>query len=305
MKILLINLEENGLTSLEILQRRIPAAPKSYLAQLLKSGKVLLEQTPASAATVLKSGDRLLLPESKRLKELFLATETMAVDILLETSLALVVLKPAGLAVHGSVGHEGDNLCDRVQALLKRRRDPFRASPVHRLDVGTSGPVMFAKGRKAAGLLGRVMMDGKMEKMYFALAKGRFQGEDTSGVMARGTDTPSEGLLISSIPAKGKLKEATSRYLILAGTDDLTLLRLELISGRTHQIRRQMAEAGHPLVGDLRYGGPELPDLARPFLHCFHLAWPDPITQNRQQVTCPLPSHLSKILTAAGLPTPE
>jgi 23S rRNA-/tRNA-specific pseudouridylate synthase len=286
---LIITPAETGLTGLEVLEKRIPAAPAAYLRQLFRQGKILLAGNPVTAGTVLRCGDQLVLPGSDRLKDLIEASQKMTVEILLENPLWMAVYKPAGLAVHRGTGHEGDNLTNRVQAWLRNLREPFRAFPVHRLDAGTSGPVLYAKGRQAAGALGRALMAGELEKSYLALAPGRL---------------PDEGLLASPVPAKGKLKEAATRYRVLAANPEYMLLQLELLSGRNHQIRRQMADAGHPLAGDQRYGGPALPGLDRPFLHCCRLVWPDPESAARQCVTCPLPEDLTRALTALGLEIP-
>ncbi len=283
---LLVTRAEDGLTTLEVLSRHVPAAPVAYLRQLLRQGKIRRLGQPLDAATIVQAGDRLLLPASGRLADLLHASESRRIEVLLETDQWLVVDKPAGIAVHRGVGHETDNLTDRVQRWLAAKKAPFRASPVHRLDVGTSGPVLFAKGRRAAGVLGRTFMQDGVEKTYLALA---------AGVL------PDQGILTSPVPAKGTLKDAATRFQVFGRSPSLTLLKLELLSGRTHQIRRQLADAGHPLAGDRRYGGPRLPGLDRPFLHCCKLAWNDPFGSGRVAVESPLPADLQAVLTRHGL----
>ncbi len=283
---LLVTGAENGLTALEVLTRHIPAAPVAYLRQLLRQGKVRRLGQPLDAATVVEAGDRLRLPASGRLADLLHASECQRIEVLLETRQWLVVGKPAGTAVHRGVGHETNNLTDRVQRWLAAQGAPFRASPVHRLDVGTSGPVLFAKGRQAAGVLGRTFMQGQVEKTYLALAAGQL---------------PDQGILSSPVPAKGRMKDAATRFQVVGRSPSFILLKLELLSGRTHQIRRQLADAGHPLAGDRRYGGPRLPGLDRPFLHCRKLAWDDPFDNNRVSVEYPLPADLQAVLARHGL----
>jgi RluA family pseudouridine synthase len=287
---LLVTPAENGLTALEVLIRQVPAAPGAYLRQLLRQDKIRRSGEPLAESTLVQSGDRLLLPDSGRLAALLRDSQNRRIEILLETSQWLVVGKPAGLAVHRGLGHETDNLTDRVQRWLAAQGAAFRAAPVHRLDVGTSGPVLFAKGRKAAGVLGRAFMEGRVEKTYLALAAGRL---------------PDRGVLSSPVPAKGAMKEAATRFRALERSPAFVLLELELLSGRTHQIRRQLADAGHPLAGDRRYGGPSLPGLDRPFLHCRKLAWHDPSSDTPVNVEDPLPEDLRTILTRQGIPFPE
>ncbi len=273
--------EEAGLAVLECLARRLPTAPPAYLRQLFRKGKIRRQGIPLTAETPVRAGDRLQLPNSERLRSLSEAPS--GVEILFESGEILVANKPAGLAVHRGLGHEEDNLTDRLRNLLRERRAPYRLSPVHRLDAGTSGPVLFAKGRRAAATLGELFMTGQVEKTYVALAAGRLEGA---------------GRLVSPVPAKGKLKLATTVFRCLELRGGHSLLELELQSGRTHQIRRQLADAGHPLAGDRRYGGPALRCLHHPFLHCCRLALNNPFDASRLEANCPLPEDLAAVLAA-------
>jgi 23S rRNA pseudouridine955/2504/2580 synthase len=276
---------EDGMTTLEFLRQRIPAAPQAYLRQLLRKGKVRREHLPVAEDTCLRAGDRLNLPGSVRLHQFL---DAKSPTILHETREILVVFKPSGLAVHAGEGHERDDLTRRVRTLLKQRRDSFTAAPIHRLDVQTSGPVLFGKGRAACSQLGKLFMAGKVEKKYLALATGELSTSRT-------------GKFCSTVPAKGKRKEAVTEYAVRRTGGGFTLLELSLKSGRMHQIRRQLADAGFPLAGDRRYGGAELPGLMRVFLHGARLAFPDPWGQTEILVECPLPQELEEILNMLGL----
>jgi 23S rRNA-/tRNA-specific pseudouridylate synthase len=272
-------------TVLEILRQRIPAAPPAYLRQLLRRGKI------SCAGHVLDENDRmqgneiLLLPDSARLRELR-DSQLPEIDILLETASLLAVYKPAGLAVHRGMGHEKDNLTARVQQLMTRRRAPFGVAPVHRLDVGTSGPLLFGKGRQASAALGRMIMAGQLRKTYLALVRGR---------------PPATGLLTMPVNAKGKWKDAATSFCVRAQSRDSALLEMELLSGRMHQIRQQCAASGWPLYGDGRYGGPPLPHMDRLFLHCRQLLWPLGETNPQHRINCPLPRELRAVLTMLGI----
>lgn len=286
---LTVTAKDAGQTVLAFLQQQIPAAPTAYLRQLARSGRLLLNHQTTSGQALLQPGDTLSLPASQRLAQLLQLSQREQIEILLEGPDFLAVYKPAGLAVHRGVGHTEDNLTQRADNWLQRRKLPFCAVPVHRLDVGTSGPVLFAKGRRAASMLGKLLMAGRMEKHYLALVAGEMS---------------ETGELQTPVPAKGKLRSAATRYRRLSGNRSYSLLQLELLSGRKHQIRRQLADAGHPLIGDRRYGGPALPNCRRLFLHCCTLSWPDPAGDRRQTVTCPLPTDLQVLLAAVELKLP-
>ncbi len=272
---------EEGLTAAEFLQRSIPAAPAAYLRQLLRKKKVLLNRQPAEEASFLRQGDTLTLPDSARLRVLLDAPRPTETTILYEDRNILIVAKPAGLAVHESHGHEQDNLLLRVRRLLKKRRLPCMVAPVHRLDLETSGPVLFGKGRAATSALGKLFMEGEVRKVYLALAEGKLGGS---------------GTLNTPVTAKGKIKDAATGYRTLARSARFSLVELELHSGRTHQIRQQLAASGHPLAGDRRYGGPAVAGLQRTFLHCRHLGFLSPFDNTRIHIDCPLDSDLEMVL---------
>lgn len=278
--------EEDRLTALELLRRRLPAAPQAYLRQLLRSGKVRRGDLPLGAATVLRAGERVTLPASQRLQQMLLASAEQPLRILFENDRLLTVFKPAGLAIHRGVGHEEDNLTARVQTLLRQRQAPYMAAPAHRLDAETSGPVLFGKGRRAVAELGRLFMTRAVTKTYLALVPGEMAGS---------------GRLTTPVPAKGKMREAATAYRTVATGSGYTLLQLDLQTGRTHQIRRQLADAGHPVAGDRRYRGPRPAGLNRLFLHCAELALTDPGDRSSLVIASPLPEELASVLAALGI----
>ncbi len=280
--------EEAGLPIEQLLHQRVPAAPESYLHQLLKKGKVKISADPVKGGDCVALNDHILLPDSNRLLEL-LANRQIAqpqLDILYETREILIVNKPARLAIHNGKGHERDNLTDQIGAFLAARGDLFRFAPIHRLDLETSGPVIFGKGKKSCSELGKLFMRGEISKSYLALVTGK--------IIGRGT-------LLSDVPAKGKLKAAESSYHALVGNDSVSLLEIQLHTGRQHQIRRQLADAGHPLFGDQRYRGPCPRKLSRLFLHCRRLAFVDPFSKQQIDINCPLPADLTRFLPQVGI----
>ena len=271
---------ETDLSLEQFLAQKIPAAPRAYLRQLIKKGKVGNASGPMTQEHITTPGETIHLPASQRLSELLTALPGVP-DILYESRELLIVNKPAGLAVHSSQGHEKDNLVDRIRSFLKARGEQFTVAPIQRLDLETSGPVLFGKGTKSCSELGKVFMRGDVKKTYLALVQGRMQGR---------------GTLISEIPAKEKLKTAATGYQVLAGHPSASLLEIELHTGRQHQIRRQLADLGHPLFGDRRYHGPCPQKLSRLFLHCRRLAFIDPFQKQLIDINCPLPDKLTRFL---------
>jgi 23S rRNA-/tRNA-specific pseudouridylate synthase len=277
---------EGGQPLLDALALRIPAAPRAYLHQLIRKGRVRSDGQPLDDGTIVVTGMRLTLPASARLLALAEQCGIPPQAIRFEDRHALVVEKPAGLAIHQAVGHD-DNLTERVTRFLAVRHAPYRAAPVHRLDIGTSGPVLFGKGRWATGQYGRLLMDGRIGKGYLALVSG---------------DVPAQGELTTPVPEGGVLKPALAIFRRIARAGSFCLLELDLRTGRQHQARRQLADAGWPIIGDRRYGGAAWNGLDHPFLHCHRLQFPSLDKDDLCRVDASLPESLMQILDAIGLP---
>lgn len=281
--------QNTGQTVLDILQQHIPAAPQSYLRQLLRRGKVCSDGIALNEESRLHGHETLQLPDSARLRELC-GSPLPKVTILLETDAFLAVFKPAGLAIHSSVNHTEDNLTDRVRAVIHHRKALYKVAPAHRLDIGTSGPVLFGKGRKSTAELGKLLQDGQIKKTYLALVHG---------------NPPESGTLTTEVQVQDKIKEAATRFTVLGRCGNAALLEIELLSGRKHQIRQQCCDAGWPVYGDSRYGGPALAGLDRLFLHCWQLSCSTTGETHRFSVSSPLPGDLRTILLAMHIDLPS
>ncbi len=192
--------QDVGLTLEEFLARKIPAAPLAYLRHLVKSGKIKNHQTELRLEHLVEPDETIQLPESNRLLSLIAKAEKTP-EILFESREILILNKPSGLAIHRSRGHETDNLTDRINHWST---GGFSIAPIHRLDLQTSGPVLFGKGKKSCSELGKLMMVGGMIKTYLALVQGKPCRQER---------------LTSEIPAKGKLKKAVTDYKSSRQTD--------------------------------------------------------------------------------------
>ncbi len=280
-----VNLREEGLLLLEAVNLRIPAAPRGFLGQLARKQRILLNGAPASGDNPVKPGDILSLRPSSRINELIAESRLAPAQILYEDGECMVLDKPAGLMTHPAGGH-ADDLLTRLKNYLGLRNETFQVGPIHRLDIGTSGPILYGKGRSSISALGKMLMAGELRKDYLALVSGH---------------PPPHGVLDSTVPGHGKDKASLTRYRRLATGSGHTLLALELITGRRHQIRRQLADAGWPIDGDRRYRGAYLPGLLHPFLHCYRLAFRLPGDGRRVEITSPLPSTLRVQLSDLGI----
>ena len=279
-----INIREGNRPLIEAISLRVPAAPRAFLRQLCKKQRITVGNHITEADRCVQAGEIITVKTSQRWLECLEKSRIPPEQILYEDKQCIVLNKPAGLAIHRAQGHD-DNLLWRVQDFLRLRSETFRVAPIHRLDIGTSGAVLFGKGHAAISQLGKMIMAGQATKRYLALVSGCIT-------------LPGE--LNSTVPAKGRTKESLTRFRPVASTDEFTLLELELVTGRHHQIRHQLAIAGYPIMGDTRYQGKVVNDMNRPFLHCHHLAFPQPTTGAIIDVLCPLSEDLQGQLKAFG-----
>ena len=199
----------------------------------------------------------------------------------------------ASVPVQPSPGHYADSLGNILVWHYQQLGQSFTFRPVNRLDRNTSGLLLAAKDPHTAFLLTR-----KPEKVYLAVVFGRLEGEGTIDAPIR----VKEGCCITREVGPGG-KESVTHWQALASDGKLTLLRLRLETGRTHQIRVHMAYIGHPLVGDTMYGTDET-FLPRHALHCSEMAFAHPLTGEPLHFVSPLPPDMERLLEERGLPSP-
>ena len=279
-----INLREDNLPLLEALSLRVPAAPDAFLRQLCKKQRVTIDDRIAETVSVVRTGEIITVRMSQRWQECLEQSRIQPAQVLYEDVQCIVINKPAGLAIHRAHGHD-DNLLWQVQDFLRLRKETFQVAPIQRLDIGTSGAALFGKGHASIGQLGKMIMAGEATKRYLALVDGC---------------VTKSGELSSAVPAKGSVKEALTRFRPVANVGNYTLLELELVTGRRHQIRYQLATAGWPILGDTRYRGKSINGMDRPFLHCHQLSFPQPETGQIVDINCPLPENLLMQLKTLG-----
>ena len=206
----------------------------------------------------------------------------------------VVADKPSGLLVHRGWADDDDVALFRVRDAVGEH-----VHPIHRLDRGTSGALLFARNREAAAMLCKSFEEGRVEKRYLALVRGT---------------PPAEGLIDHPIP-KGedgpKVPAQTRFRLILRSPVDRCSLVLAIPeTGRLHQIRRHLRHLNHPLIGDVAYGSGVINrqyraqyNFHRLGLHACTLGFEHPVTGARVVVRAPVPDDFASALVQLGLPT--
>ncbi len=205
-------------------------------------------------------------------------------QVLYEDEDLLLVNKPAGLAMHPTHNHQGDTLANAVAAYYQAQGRHVVMRCVGRLDRDTSGVVVCALNRYAAARL-----SGKVEKEYLAAVSGRYEG---SGTITRPIIRP-DPLHTSRAVGEGGLPAVTHWHAQMQG-EGMTLLRIRLETGRTHQIRVHFASLGTPLVGDSMYGQADS-RIARQALHCACARFAHPVSGRELYVEAPLPPDIAAL----------
>jgi 23S rRNA pseudouridine1911/1915/1917 synthase len=260
--------------------------------RLFTTGQVLLDGKPAPKSRRLAGGEELVFEPPEAPPEL--APEEVGLRIAYEDEHMLVVDKPAGVVVHPAAGHTTGTLVHGVLAHGAAGGEEERPGIVHRLDRDTSGLLVVARSEEAHERLKRVVQRHGLERTYTALVRGRPRSRRgrIEAPIGRDRRDPTRQSLKTDSP-----RDAVTHFELLELIGQYALLRVDLETGRTHQIRVHLAAIGLPVVGDPVYGVPD-PALGRQFLHAARLAFDHPFTGERIEVESPLPRELARHLEA-------
>jgi len=207
-----------------------------------------------------------------------------------------VVDKPAGLVVHPAPSHSGPTLVSELGEILAGGEDPERPGIVHRLDKGTSGLLVVARGEEAHAALQAQVQAREVERTYLALAGGRISSRTGTIDAPIGRAARQRHRMAVSGAAS---RQARTHFTVLELLALESYLEARLETGRTHQIRAHFAAIGHPLTGDTTYGGARRYDLQRQFLHAHRLAFDHPFSGEQLEFESSLPDDLAAALQAA------
>ncbi|HYS82896.1 MAG TPA: RNA pseudouridine synthase [Anaeromyxobacteraceae bacterium] len=232
---------------------------------------------------------------------------TVPLRVLAEGEGWLVADKPAGVATHPLRAAEGGTLANAVVARFPEcafaSDDPRDGGAVQRLDLETSGCVLFARSPEAWRALRAQLTARTVEKRYLALAQGRVSAGGVCSVPL----APRGGRVVPAPDperppkATGKPRPAETHYEVRRAFSGHTLLEVRIVTGVMHQIRAHLAYLGHPVAGDLLYGGSSaaLPGLERHFLHAAAVGFDAP-GRGRVRAESPVPEELERVLAALG-----
>jgi 23S rRNA pseudouridine955/2504/2580 synthase len=258
--------------------RHLKGVPKSHVYRVLRSGEVRVNSGRVKPEYRLQTGDRIRVPPVRVSEPKPSRAKPVEFPVVYEDAALLVVDKPSGTAVHGGSGVS----FGVIESLRAARPQAKFLELVHRLDRDTSGLLMLAKKRSALVELHRMLREGEVDKRYTAIVSGRWPAELEELRQSLHKYVTSSGERRVSVREDGKA--AVTQVKVARATDQFSVLELRLLTGRTHQIRVHLAHAGHPVLGDDKYGDfPLNKDLAkkglkRLLLHAGSLSLRHPLT---------------------------
>lgn len=296
-----VGAEEAGQRVDNFLLKHLKGVPKGHVYRLLRTGQVRVNKGRAKPTRRLEVGDQVRLPPVRQ-------NDTTAPGklspglarvlnqaVLYEDDRLLVVNKPAGLAVHGGSGLS----LGLIEALRQLRPDARYLELVHRLDRETSGCLLVAKRRSMLRSLHELLREGGVDKTYLALVDGVWDGPGELRTGLRKNQVRG-GERVVNVTEDGK--ESVTRFRVRRQLSDATLLEVDILTGRTHQIRVHATHAGHPVAGDEKYGDRDAnkrfrkQGLKRMFLHAWRLAFVHPVSGEPVSFEAPLDAELAALL---------
>ncbi len=271
---------------------------RSEAARLIESGNVLVNGKITDKKQSIKAGDgiEIIIPETQ---DADISPENIPLDIIYQDNDIAVINKPQGMVVHPAHGNFSGTLVNAIMYHIKDLsgiNGVLRPGIVHRLDKNTSGLIVIAKNDRAHSSLAQQFKDRTNEKIYLALAEGVFR--DTNFVcenyIAR-SKSDRKKMAVYSSSSEGKF--ASTEFTVLEQFDDCALVKCKLNTGRTHQIRVQLAFLGHPCLGDPEYGFKKNRyNLSGQALHSYKLTISHPASNKRMTFIAPLPYYMNKII---------
>ena len=328
MKELIIHDNEAGQRLDKLLRKYLSEAPGSFIYKMLRKKNIVLNGKKATGNEHLKKGDSV---------KLFLADDTIAkfqaagktveesikntvkLDVIYEDQNVIFINKPSGML--SQKAKETDvSVVENVTAYLlesgqltRENLKTFRPSICNRLDRNTSG--LIVAGKSLAGLqqMGELFKKRTLKKYYLCIVKGRItEPAHIRGYLVKDEKTNRVSLSKGGFSKDAKGLPIETEYVPIAWNEEMTLLKVHLITGRTHQIRAHLSSTGHPIIGDSKYGNPKVNSIFRKkyalkyqLLHAWKMQFPkreDALAKvSEKELTAPLPEGFTTIIKGEGL----
>ncbi len=293
---LVTELEDAGKRLDAYLSEYLEGYSRTYAQKLITQGLVLVDGEAQKQSFRLNGEEELciFLPEAEALQ---IEAEDIPLEIVYEDESLLVVNKPKGMVVHPAPGHKSGTLVNAVMfhagGRLSGINGVLRPGIVHRIDRDTTGLLLVCKNDKAHESIAAQLKEHSITRRYTALAEGHFA--EAQGTVDAPIGRDKKNRLRMAVDRTGG-KRAVTHYEVLEEFKKYSLIHCRLETGRTHQIRVHMASIGHPLAGDLLYGGHSLGTESGQYLHAGLLGFIHPESGQYMEFEAPLPAYFAERL---------
>lgn len=254
-----------------------------------KGGQIFVNHKQRHFNFKMKTGDKLLIVLNDEQPSDLIAPMSGQVDVIYEDEYLLVVNKPPGLASLPAKARSSKTMANIVKYYLEQKNENSSIHLVTRLDRDTSGLMVFAKNSYTHSLLDQILHTEGFKKYYLALVYGRI--EPASGLIDLPIGIDPKAFYLRAIDWQ-KGKDSQTMYETVEHFSTASLLRLKLLTGRTHQIRVHLSAMGHPIIGDEMYSHQKDPRIDRQALHCYELEIIHPVTKKLLKLKAPIPQDM-------------
>ena len=287
--------DANGLCIRQFIKERLQISVKMLKHLKYRTDGICVNGERRTVRYLLHTGDVLTLAVEDRENLHAHAAVELPLEILYEDDDLVVPLKPANMPTHPSHDHYRDTVANALTYRYQQEGIPFVFRPINRLDRNTSGLLLIARNKMAAGYLSDAMKAGEIRKSYLAILDGELT--EPEGEINACLHRTAASIIVREVcsPDAPDAAPSVTRYRVLAVQNGHTLVEAFPLTGRTHQLRVHFAHLGHPITGDDLYGTPS-DQIGRHALHARTLTFPLPSTGEPLTVTAPLTRDFAALL---------
>ena len=293
---IIISKENEGIRIDKLISDELDDISREMVSKLIKEGEITVNGKIVKASYKSCEGDEVIIniPEPKQIN---IVPQDIPLDIIYEDKDILVINKQKGLVVHPGNGNEDGTLVNAIMAYCKNDLSGIggviRPGIVHRIDKDTSGILIIAKNDKAHINLSEQIKNHKVKKTYIALVRGIVKENEATINMPIGRSSKDRTKM--AVDRNGK--EAITHFEVIKRFDDMTLLKVVIETGRTHQIRVHLSHIGYPIIGDYVYSnGNNKYNVKGQMLHSYEIVFSHPITGKQMTLRAELPEYFKKII---------
>lgn len=291
-----LNKDFVGLRIDKAISKKDKELSRATVQRMIEEGNILVNNNKTKVAYKISLGDEITIIKEEP-KEIELKAEDIPLDIIYEDSDILVVNKQKGLVVHPGNGNPDGTL---VNAIMNKCKDSLsgiggeiRPGIVHRIDKDTSGLLIVAKNDKAHINMSEQIKNHEVKKTYIALVRGKTKENQATIDMPIARSNKDRTKM--AVSKNGK--NAITHFEVIERFDDYTLLKVNIETGRTHQIRVHLSQIGYPIVGDFVYSNGKNPfGVEGQMLHSYRLEFKHPISGKEMNLEAKLPEYFEEVL---------